>query len=87
MRIFRTRAFLFLWEEILQSELLTTAEAAKQVGISRQWLHRLVAAGRFEAPPKIKRGRSIQRAWTTAHIERFRKFRKTLRRGRPWPKS
>jgi excisionase family DNA binding protein len=63
----------------------TTAQAARQIGISRQTLQTWIAAGEIGAPKLIGTGKAMLRLWTEADIEKAKNFKGTLRRG-PKPK-
>jgi excisionase family DNA binding protein len=61
----------------------TSAEAAVQIGVSRQTLYSWIEEGRVLAPKPLQLGRASIRLWARADIDRVRKFRGTLKRGRP----
>jgi excisionase family DNA binding protein len=59
---------------------LTTAEAAKAVGIDRITLQRWIGAGAVKAPRLgLKGGRAI-RLWSPAAIEKLRKTKERIHR-------
>jgi excisionase family DNA binding protein len=59
----------------------TTAQVAKQLGISRQTLYTWIEAEHVEAPKPIVIGRSLYRLWSAADVARVRKFKGTLKPG------
>lgn len=61
----------------------TSAEAAKQIGVSRQTLYSWIEAGWVQAPKPIQLGRTSIRLWAWADIARVRKFKGKLKLGRP----
>lgn len=72
------------------AERLTTAEAAKAVGIARHTLQRWISEGRVSAPKTILRdGRGV-RLWSDSDVKRLGKIKAgTYRKGRgrkPKPK-
>jgi excisionase family DNA binding protein len=64
----------------------STGEAAKKVGVSSQTLHTWIGAGKIPAPKTVVVGKSFICLWSSADIERARKFRGTLKPG-PKPKK
>ncbi len=62
---------------------MTTAEAARAVGIARYTLQRWIKEGRIKPPkPVLRNGRGV-RLWSTEAVERLRKIkRKTYWQGR-----
>jgi len=62
---------------------LTTAEAAKAVGISRATLQAWLAAGKVEAPAlRLRPGEPPARTWSRADVDRLRAVKeKIYRRG------
>lgn len=66
----------------MRSKTFTTAEAAKQIGTSRQSIYSWIASGKIEAPKPIELGRRSMRFWTKADIEKVRRFKGTLKPGR-----
>jgi excisionase family DNA binding protein len=64
----------------------TTAEAAEQIGISRQTLYSWIESGEIDSPEPIELGQRSMRLWTKTDIERARKFKGKLKRG-PKPKK
>ncbi len=69
---------------------LTTAEAAKAVGIGRQTLQRWIRQGKVKAPePVIRDGRAV-RLWSAADLRRLREAKARIYwrgQGRPPKKS
>ena len=54
---------------------LTTAEAAKVVGIARHTLQRWIRTGRVRAPkPVLRNGRGV-RLWSKVDVERLRQVK------------
>jgi len=71
-------------------ERLTTAEAAKAVGIARHTLQRWISEGRIKAPkPILRDGRGV-RLWSDSDVKRLAQTKAgTYRKGRgrkPKPK-
>jgi predicted DNA-binding transcriptional regulator AlpA len=62
---------------------ITTPEVCKRVGISRATLHFWIRLGRVAAPPRTTIGKVTARRWSEQQIEAVRKFRGTLKPGRP----
>jgi DNA-binding transcriptional MerR regulator len=60
----------------------SATEVAKAVGVSRQTLHMWISRDGFKPPRAVKVGGATVRMWTDADIERARKFKGTVRRGR-----
>ena len=61
----------------------STAQVAHVLKIGRQTLHRWIASGDVSAPRRSKVGGVIVRMWTTADVERVRKYKqKNYRKGR-----
>ena len=60
----------------------STGDAAKQIGVSRQTLQAWIDRKSIPTPKLEKVGRVSIRLWTTANIERARKFKGTLKPGR-----
>jgi excisionase family DNA binding protein len=57
---------------------LTTAEAAKAVGIHRITLQRWIRVGKMKAPkPMLRNGRGV-RLWSPAQIERLRRTKEKI---------
>jgi excisionase family DNA binding protein len=67
----------------METKTYTTAETAKKIGVSRQALYLWIDAGKIEAPKSIKLGQRSMRLWTKADIEKVRKFKGSLKSGRP----
>jgi excisionase family DNA binding protein len=67
----------------MASKTYTTAEAAKQIGVSRQGLYNWIDEGKVAAPKAITLGGRTMRMWTAADIAKVRKFKGTLKVGRP----
>jgi excisionase family DNA binding protein len=65
------------------SQSLTTAGAAKAVGITRQTLQRWIREGKIKAPkPTLSNGRGV-RLWSDAHVRRLVQVKiETYRKGR-----
>jgi excisionase family DNA binding protein len=65
------------------SERLTTAEAAKAVGIARHTLQGWIRTGRVKAPnAQIREGRAV-RLWSDADVNRLAQVKaSTYRKGR-----
>lgn len=59
----------------------TMAQAAKQLGISRQTLYTWIEAGHVSAPKPTAIGEKSFRLWTAGDIGRARKFKGTLKPG------
>jgi excisionase family DNA binding protein len=70
----------------MAAKTYSTREAAKALGVSHQTLYSWIESGHIVAPKQIQVGRSTIRLWTTAEIERARKFKGKLKRG-PQPRS
>jgi len=70
----------------MSAKTYTTGQAAQQIGVSRQTLQAWIAAGEISAPKPIGAGKVTLRLWTSADIEKAKKFKGTLRRG-PKPKG
>jgi excisionase family DNA binding protein len=68
----------------MDGKTYTTAEAAAQIGVSRQTLFTWIENGLIAAPKPVKMGQRSIRFWTKADIEEARKFKGTLKSG---PKS
>jgi len=62
---------------------LTTAKAAKAVGIARHTLQRWIREGRVKAPkPALQNGRGV-RLWSDADVKRLAQIKaRTYRKGR-----
>ena len=62
---------------------LTTAEAAKAVGIARHTLQGWISSGRVKAPkPVIQKGRAV-RLWSNTDVKRLAQIKaSTYRKGR-----
>ena len=69
---------------------LSTAQIAKAVGINRVTLERWLSSGKVQSPRTIQIGAGTFRKWTTADLERIRKYKEeNYRKGRgrkPKPK-
>jgi predicted DNA-binding protein (UPF0251 family) len=59
----------------------TTAEAAANIGVSRQTLHSWITSGKVVAPKPLAVGKSSIRLWTKFDIDEARKFKGTLKPG------
>jgi excisionase family DNA binding protein len=70
----------------VDAKTYTTAEAAANIGVSRQTLYSWIEGGKINAPKPIKLGQRSMRLWTKTDIERVRKFKGKLKRG-PKPKK
>jgi excisionase family DNA binding protein len=70
---------------------LSTQDVARKVGINRVTLERWLSSGKIPSPRMIKFGKNEFRNWTTADVERVRKYKqKNYRKGRgrkPRPKK
>jgi len=65
------------------SEQLTTAGAAKAVGIARHTLQRWIREGKVRAPKLILRGGRGVRLWPDAYMKRLAQVKvSTYRKGR-----
>jgi predicted DNA-binding transcriptional regulator AlpA len=60
----------------------STRSAAKELGISLMSMMRYIKAGKIPAPPAVKVGGGIVRAWTKDEIEKVRKVLPTIANGR-----
>ena len=60
----------------------STRSAAKELGISFMSLMRYIKAKKIPAPPSVKVGGSMVRAWTRAEIEQVRKILPKIANGR-----
>jgi len=69
----------------MAAKTYTTAEAAAQIGVSRQTLYSWIEAEKINAPEPLELGQRSMRIWTKADIERARKCKGSLKRG-PKPK-
>ena len=70
----------------MATKTYTTAEAATQIGVSRQTLFNWIARERVAAPKPVQTGRRTVRFWTKPDIEKARKFKGTLKHG-PIPRK
>jgi excisionase family DNA binding protein len=70
----------------VDAKTYTTAEAAANIGVSRQTLYSWIDGGKINAPKPIKLGQRSMRLWTKTDIKRVRKFKGKLKRG-PKPKK
>lgn len=52
---------------------LTTADAAKRLGLLRPHLQRAIAQGKIKPPPLVKVGPVKVRLWSLKDVERARK--------------
>jgi excisionase family DNA binding protein len=59
----------------------TTAEVAEELEISRQTLYSWIERGHVVAPKAITAGKRSFRLWTSADIERARRFKGMLKPG------
>jgi excisionase family DNA binding protein len=66
---------------LAKMEKYTMAQVAKQLGISRQTLYSWIEAGHVTAPKPTAIGKKLFRLWTSADIERARKFKGRLKPG------
>lgn len=71
----------------MAAKTYTSAEAAAQIRVSRQTLYSWIESGSVQAPKPIQLGRTNIRLWSRADIDRVRKFKGTLKRGRPKKKK
>jgi predicted DNA-binding transcriptional regulator AlpA len=60
----------------------STRSAAKELGISLMSMMRYIKAKKIPAPPAVKVGGGIVRAWTKDEIEKVRKLLPTIANGR-----
>ena len=60
----------------------STRSAAKELGISLMSMMRYIKAKKIPAPPAVKVGGGIVRAWTKDEIEKVRKILPTIANGR-----
>jgi len=60
----------------------STRSAAKELGISFMSLMRYIKAKKIPAPPSVKVGGSMVRAWTRDEIEQVRKLLPKIANGR-----
>jgi DNA-binding transcriptional MerR regulator len=60
----------------------TTPEVAKLAGVHLRTLHRWLERGLLPEPKRGKIGGLAVRIWTNADIERARKIKGTMKRGR-----
>jgi predicted DNA-binding transcriptional regulator AlpA len=60
----------------------STRSAAKELGISFMSLMRYIKAKKIPAPPSVKVGGSMVRAWTRDEIEQVRKILPKIANGR-----
>jgi predicted DNA-binding transcriptional regulator AlpA len=65
----------------------STEAVAKVIGVSRQLLHKWMNAGHIAKPQSVDFGERSILLWTAADIERARKFKGTLKSGRPRKKE
>jgi len=63
-------------------QTFSTGDAAKKIGVSRQTLQAWIDKTSIPSPKLQKVGRVSVRLWTNADIQRARKFKGTLKRGR-----
>ena len=75
---------MLIWKS-MKAKTYTTAEVAKEIGVSRQTLQAWIAGGEIKVPKSMEVGRVTVRLWTKADIEHVRKFKGTLKPG-PKPK-
>jgi DNA-binding transcriptional MerR regulator len=61
----------------------TTTEAAKKIGVSRQTLYSWIGIDALRPPKSIVVSGKTIRLWTESDIEKARKFKGTLKQGRP----
>jgi excisionase family DNA binding protein len=67
-------------------EMKSTAQAAREIGVSKGTLLRWLHDGVLREPKRIDLAGSAWRAWIEADIERARRVKATMRRG-PKPKG
>jgi DNA-binding transcriptional MerR regulator len=60
-----------------------SGDVARKIGVSIQTLHDWIKNGHICAPKSIAVGKKSMLLWTKADIERVRKFKGTLKTGRP----
>jgi len=71
----------------MSPKTFTTSQAAKQIGVSRQTLQAWIASRGIKAPELIGSGKATLRLWTNADVARAKKFKGSLRAGRPAKKN
>jgi excisionase family DNA binding protein len=64
---------------MMDARTYTTAEAAEQIGVSRQTLFTWIAKKQITAPKPVRMGQRSIRFWTKEDIELARKFKGTLK--------
>lgn len=62
-------------------KMFSTAEAAKQIGVSRQTLQMWIANNLIEAPPATTFGKIAVRMWSAEDIRKAKRFKGTLKPG------
>jgi excisionase family DNA binding protein len=67
----------------MEAKTYTTAEAAVKIGVSRQTLFTWIESDKIAAPKPTKMGQRSIRFWTSADIEKARKFKDTTKRRGP----
>ena len=78
-----TRQLKYGTHELQMSEQLTTANAAKAVGIARHTLQRWIKEGKVKAPKPILRGGRGVRLWSDDYMKRLAQVKAiTYRKGR-----
>jgi excisionase family DNA binding protein len=62
-------------------KFLSTAQAARKIGVSRQTLYSWIESGLVKAPKAIQAGGASVRLWTQADISRAARIKGKLKRG------
>ena len=75
-----------LYIGLVSSKLLSTVEAAHQVGVPRATLQYWIKQGKIAAPKTRLRDGVAVRLWTAADVEKARKLKGSLKPG-PEPKK
>lgn len=67
----------------MKNKTYSTAEVAKHIRVTRQTLYNWIEAGLIDAPEPITAGNNSIRIWTREQLAAAKKFKGTLRPGRP----
>ena len=71
------------WILTMEEKTYTTSEAAKEIGVSYQTLCNWIGRrGSLPVPKLINVGKKCMHLWTTSDLQRARKFKGTLKRGK-----
>jgi len=62
---------------------LSTAQAAKEIGVTTRTLFRWLELGLLPEPRRVKMPAYDWRIWSAQDIERAKRVKKTIKRGRP----